>query len=216
MKKLLFTIIALLTLISSAKAVDMQLGPMAAIKAGVNGVDTPENRQNGMALGKLPDFGLTANIPLTESGKIGLHANLGYNTYSYVIKDYNTEVKFTHNLSYLAFNPNLYFNGYVMGFNIGLPMSGDVEGSSIATGDLNVLFEFRMGGHINLMSDESGSLNLFFYAGYMLNNVINDFEKNDPLKGIIPYSEEQTISDDLNMRAASICIGFNYLFNLSL
>jgi hypothetical protein len=73
-----------------------------------------------------------------------------------------------------------------------------------------------MGGHINLMEDETGSLNIFFYAGYMLNNVMDDFPKNDPLQGIIPYSPEQTISDDLNMRAASICVGFNYLFNLSL
>lgn len=216
MKKILIALFTFLSLSSAAKAIDMQLGPMVGVRAGVNGVDTPENRQNGMAFGKLPDFGITANIPLSKSNKIGLHANLGYHTYSYAIKDYNSGDKYAHNLSYFAINPNLYFNGFVMGFNIGIPMSGDVEGKSIETGDLNMLFEFRMGGHINLMEDETGSLNIFFYAGYMLNNVIDDFPKNDPLKGIIPYSPEQTISDDLNMRAASICVGFNYLFNLSL
>jgi hypothetical protein len=216
MKKITAIIFALLTIVSTANALDMQLGPMVAVKAGVNGVDTPENRQNGMAFSKLPDFGLSANIPLTQSQKIGLHANLGLHTYSYVIKDFNTTEKFVHNLSYFAFNPNLYFNGFIMGFNFGLPMSADVEGSKIDTDKLNMLIEFRLGGHFNLMSDETGSLNVFFYAGYMLNNVINDFKQNDPLKGIIPYSEEQHISDDLNMRAASISIGFNYLFNLTL
>ncbi len=216
MKKILICLFALFAFASNADALDMQLGPMFGLKAGVNGVDTPENRQNGMAIGKLPDFGITANIPLSKSNKIGLHANMGYHTYSYAIKDYHSGDKYTHNLSYFSLNPNLYFNGFIMGFNIGIPMSADIDGSTVETDVLNMLFEFRMGGHVNLMEDETGSLNIFFYAGYMLNNVIDDFPKNDPLQGIIPYSPEQTISDDLNMRAASICIGFNYLFNLSL
>ena len=68
---------------------------------------------------------------------------------------------------------------------------------------------------IQFFEDETGIINIYFYASYMLTKVYDNFKVNDPLKLIVPELEGYPITDVHNPRVASISIGFKYDFNLN-
>jgi hypothetical protein len=190
-----------------------RIGPYLQLKAGINGGLIPEGRQNAIAFNGIPDFGATCYVPLSLDSDLAATFDLGMSSYSFFIKNVHTGAKYQQKYSYmnLAMNFHLYY--VLMGFNFGIPLSADMEGSEIASDQLQLMAEFRIGGIIPLMQDEDGSLNVMIYAGYMLTGIYSDFAQDDPLKNIIVEIPPDIITQKQNPRAISISIGLNYMFN---
>jgi hypothetical protein len=152
--------------------------------------------------------------------RLALIVELGYSTYTYridtypdmVLQDFAT-LKYNYRFSYITFAANLYFGGFTFGMNMGIPSSGS-SGADIPTEKMSNLLEFRVGGIIPLFADETGNMNLTIHGGYMLSGIFNHFGTDDPLKGIVKSVPPEVVTDAFNPRAASLTIGFNYLFNL--
>jgi hypothetical protein len=57
---------------------------------------------------------------------------------------------------------------------------------------------------------------MFIRAGYMLSGIYEDFGEQDPLLEEIPAQGHEVITNEFNPRAASVAIGFSYLFALDI
>lgn len=190
------------------------IGPSIGIKSSVSYIETPEGRQNGMAFAKLPAFGLNTFIPLSRTSRIGFEFDLGYETYSYLIKEYESGDKYVQNHGYFVVNPNFYFANFLFGFNIGVPLAADYEDVKIDTDIMNTSVEIVVGGMFNIYNDETGRFNFFIKAQYMLTGVYDDFTENDPLLGVVDIYYDE-LKESENPKLASLMIGFNYMFNLT-
>ena len=194
---------------------DFSIGPYLSAKGGINGVNTPSGRKNGVAINTVPDFGITGYYPLSRTSNLGISLDIGYSTYSYLIKVSSLDKEFTHTYSYITLSPNFAFEFLLIGFNFGFPVKANY-GPEIDIDKLDAISEFRIAVNIPLLKDETGSLNIFIQAGYMLTGIYDDFENDDPLidEGVIPRQPNR-LTNEHNPRAASLLIGLNYLFNLS-
>lgn len=190
-------------------------GPYLSMKAGINHINTPIGRKNGVNLNKIPDFGINTFIPISIASKLGITVDAGYSTYSYIIENESNGDKFAHNYSYLTLCPSMFFAGFQFGFSFGYPIVAEYEGIEIPADDLDLIAELRLGYTYPLFSDETGRLAVFISAGYMLNGMYVDFEEDDPLKDVVPSppSINQRITNGFNPEAASVAIGFLYHFN---
>jgi hypothetical protein len=218
MKKIIIILSIFLVVGSMADAEEnypYSVGPAVSMKAGINGVNTPQGRKNGLAFNSVPDFGVSSYIPVSKSSKLGAIVDIMYNNYSYNIENVHSGEDYAHEYSYLTFGASLYFKGLTMGFVFGTPLSASY-GADIDTENISTMTEFKISGIIPLMNDETGRLNLFIRAGYMLSGIYDDFGKHDPLKETIPAEPPEKITNEFNPRGASIAIGFNYLFTLDI
>jgi len=152
-------------------------------------------------------------MPITEESLLGMRLNIFYSSYSYGIKDFSDNTVYQHNLSYLKFNPELFFSGFMFGFSYALNLDGNMEGQRITSSHLNDLAEFSIGYEIPLFVDETGRLSLYFRGGYMLGGIFDNFTQHDPLKNIVPEDETFPVNNSHNPRAAWLLVGFNYMFN---
>lgn len=199
---------------------NMCIGTYISAKMGINGVNPPNGRQNGINFNSLPDFGMEYYVPLSMTSQLGLLFDLGYSTYSYKIKAYpyllNTFITwdsvFTHQYSYVTLGTNLFFDGMTLGFNIGFPSSAKLMTATIKTSDLSTILELTIGGRINLFGDETGRFTLYINGGYMISGIYKDFAKSDPINNL--FKPPQTLTNIFNPRAASLSLGLNYMFNL--
>lgn len=191
---------------------DFSVGPSIMYKAGVSAVNTPDGRKNGVAFNKIPDFGLSSYIPFSSTSNLGVAFEIGYSSYSYLMKAVHNSDEFQLNHSYLTINPNFYFGGFLLGVSFDIPMSSDYDGTEIKTSTQNMLAEVKIGGMIPIFKDETGELNVVILGGYSLSGVYKDFVKNDPMSGLITTDEE--VTKVFNPRPASLGIGFNFLFDL--
>ena len=207
---LLFILIAAVSV--HAQNFQLGAGPAFSMKGSVSYPTTPEGRQNGFALAKLPAFGISSYIPVSTKNKLGIVAGINYETYSYMINEFEGD-DFQNNHTYLTINPNFCFNWFLFGFNFGIPLSADYEGNEIKTGKMNTSIELIAGGHFNIYDDETGRFVFFFELGYMLNGIYDDYPKNDPLAGVAQVTE--MTEDKHNPRTGSVTLGFSYLFNLT-
>jgi hypothetical protein len=191
------------------------LGLHLGMKAGISVIETPEGRQNGISFNSLPEFGINSFYPISKSSNLGIILNIEYSTYSFIIKDFSKGTNYFHEASYITFNPNINFNGLTFGFGFGMPSSANVEGVNIDTKVINTMIDFRIGYNYPIFVDETGTINIYFIAFYMLTNVFDNFKSDDPLKLIIPEIKNYPITNVHNPRAASVSIGFKYDFNFS-
>lgn len=195
------------------------VGPYFSLKTGVNGGHVMDGRKNGLAFNGIPDFGATCFYPLGEETDLGMTFDLGLSTYAFVIKGVvGDEVfsEYTNKFSYLAFAPNLHFDGFMAGFNFGYPLFANF-GDKIDANKLNMMVEFRLAYLYPVMMDDDGTLNVFAQAGYMFTGIYDNYEEDDPLlEAIPPIPEGDEPSNKYNPRAISLSIGLTYLFNLAI
>lgn len=191
----------------------VKIGPRIGIKGGVNAIGTPSGRRNGLLISNIPDIGLNAYIPLSSDSPLGAIIGMSYSTYSYKIIRHEDDYEYDHRYSYLLVSPNIAFDFLRAGFNFGIPMSAEY-GEDIDTDALNLMVEFEIGAEFELWGDETGSFNAFIGAGLMLTGIYNDYKNNDPLLDAIPPHDPETIVEIHNHRAASVKIGFSYLFSI--
>ncbi len=218
MKVLLAFLIIIMIGSQSLQSQDLKelgIGPSLLYKAGVSVVNTPKGRKNGVAFNKIPDFGMSFYLPLSETSELGIATEVGYSTYSYKLKSAHNTTEYEFNHSYITFNPNFYFNGFLLGASFGVPMNSKFgDGIEVNTKTQNIVAEVKIGGMFPIFQDESGELNIVILGGYFFSGVYDDFVKNDPLsmKSLLPTDEPLT--KIFNPRLASLGIGFNFHFNL--
>ncbi|MFP4528133.1 MAG: hypothetical protein ACLFQX_06260, partial [Candidatus Kapaibacterium sp.] len=131
MKKAL--IIAFLIGIFSANAFSQTMpnypfgvGAYVAASGGVNAADVPQGIKNGFMISPMPNIGAQAYIPLSETAKSGLLAEISYSTYAFELKfSGNEDVAWDNSFNYLTFAPYFHISGFVVGVNFGLPMGGE-------------------------------------------------------------------------------------------
>ncbi len=215
MKKILLLcfILTICTAALPAQEFRIGVGPYAAFKMGINGVEAPWGRKNAIAFNNVPDLGLTLDFSFAEDSYVGARLDIGYTGYSYTIEDFDKSKNYDFILQYFTIGPSIDIDGFLFGFNLLLPLSGKF-GPEIDSKTLKMLAEFRMGYNYPIFMDETGSLKTFIFVSYMLSGVYNDFPKNDPLIDIIPPSGTQVFTDEFNPRVASVAIGFSYNFNM--
>ena len=191
------------------------IGPYLAFKMGINGNENPLGRKNGLSFNGIPDFGISTKIPINENGKLGVGFDLGYSTYSYLIKQTPEDgtLEYKHSYSYLTFGTNFCFDFVRLGFNFGIPMAADFGAEIDVARIASPLIEVRVGVAYPVLEDETGTLNVVFYAGYMLTGIYYDFTKDDPVKTLIQPKSYDIYSNQYNPHAASAMLGFSYLFN---
>lgn len=217
MKKIII-LIAFFSIIFNAAAQDedlypLSIGPLLSGKFGINGVDTPLGRQNGLAVSPLPDFGITAYLPTSNYANLGALISIEYASYSFMLNDFDRNIKYQHNLQYVTFSAAFYFDKFWLGFGAGLPLGANYEGIEISSNILTIITDVRIGFMYPIYYDEDARLNLFIEGAYMLTGIYKDYPKNDPLAAVIPPFKSDPITDVFNPRAASIRIGFNYMFH---
>ena len=186
------------------------IGLELGMKAGISVIQTPIGRQNAIEISSLPDIGIVGYYPISETSPLGINIKLDYNNYSYGMKDFGTGQVYKQSMSYISFNPSIYFNGIIFGFGVGFPVSANYDGNSIDIGIINTLYDLRFGYSYDIFYDESARLSISLIGSYMLNGVINDFDKNDPFELIIPQVENYDINNSHNPRAAGIYLGISY------
>lgn len=217
MRFLLFLSLVLLLIPEISFSQDFKttsVGPYIGYRAGISTVVTPQGRKNGVGFNNIPEFGISSYFPLTSEANIGIVGELGYSTYSYLMKSGRpdgTEYQLTH--SYLTINPNFYFKGFFAGIALGMPMASDYDGVEIKTSTQEIIAELKIGGMIPVYKDRSGELNFIIVGGYFLSGVYKDFVKNDPMKVLL--GTDEPVTNIFNPRPASLMIGFNFLFNLN-
>ncbi len=217
MKKILIILTILLITGADGFARDIypySVGPAISYKAGINAVTTPKGRKNVIAINPIPDFGARMYFPVSETSRLGVVGNIMYNNYAYNIEAVNTGNDYTHEYSYLTIGAALSFSGMYLGFDFGAPLSANF-GPAIPSDNLVLMTEFKIGGEITIADDETGRMIFFARAGYMLSGIYEDFGEHDPLRNIAPTEEGQTLTNEFNPRAASIALGFSYLFTLN-
>lgn len=218
MKKLVLFATVLLLSALSTQAQDMMIGPFVSAKAGINAGKIRDGRKTSVNFNGLPDIGVTYYLPFGKGSTTGLNLDLAYSTYSYgtIIVGTNgaKDINFDDALNFISLSPMLNANGFLLGFNIGIPSGGKETlhaysftvlgqtfskpdtSASINSSDMNMMLELRIGGMFKLVDSKSGQLNLVLLGGYQLNGLA----KND--------------TSDYNPHAASISLGLNYLFSL--
>ncbi|NLO19676.1 MAG: hypothetical protein GX121_07365 [Ignavibacteria bacterium] len=191
------------------------LGPSLGVKAGLNGAPSLEGRKNGMAFCGIPEIGMNALYWLSDSSDLAINFDISYSSYAFEQKSWAGNLSFPQRYSYLKLGADFYFSQFLAGFGVGFPLNGDIEGNKIDKSILNTIAEIRLAGWFPVMSDETGTLNIFVQASYMLNGIFDDYPKNDPLLNQLPPSPPYSVTEKYNPRAVSLSIGFNYLFGLS-
>ncbi len=206
-----FNVIILVSQSNYPPSIGLELG----MKTSISVIQTPIGRQNAIELASLPDIGIVGYYPISESSPLGVGVKIDLNNYSYGMKDFGTAQVYKQSISYISFNPNIYFNGIIFGFGFGMPVSADYDGNSIDVGNINALYDLRFGYSYDIFYDESARLSISIIGSYMLKGAINDFVKNDPFKEIIPQVQDYEINNSHNPRAAGITLGisYHYLFN---
>jgi len=188
-----------------AGVTDLKAGPLFTGGGTVNAGDvaggTKTSPCGAFSGGALFDFSYTSNVGFD----LGVVYDARYINFHNAI---NTAAGVTYSFGYLALRPELRFSGFLIGVGLGLPVGTNAVGSggavspSIATRDMNALFEGRLGGTVELMQSDLGTLNFTAEASYAFSRpIINSwFNGADNTKNNGPL--------------ATLEVGINYLFDL--
>ena len=216
-------------------------GPYVAAKGSIK-TSVAEGTKTGPAFNVPPDLGAQLLAPIPGASWLRVGLDVGLATYSYDSKpEDNATDDNTVREKYQFVNvfPHLNLYGVVLGVNVGLPssasaasLSGEtraVTGTLSQVGGMNIvipdnpnvagydpskylatMLEFRIGGSIPLVTSSTGILNLNIMAGYMLNGLYANG------RNYLGAYEGMSYDETLNPRAASLSLGFSYLFGIHL
>lgn len=218
MKKVIITILGIFCLTSVNNAQElfpMGLGPSLSYSLGVNANDVPKGRKNGLAFSNIPDLGLNFYLPFTENSNLGLSLDLSYATHSYQMKNYFTNSPYNFYFHFFEINPNLYFSGFVFGFNMNIPLSAEIDNGEDISKFINTTFGVKIGGIIPIFWNETGRINFIIEGNYSFSGIYSNYPNEDPMSKYAPPTPANTQNSSLNPRNASVSFGFSYIFNLT-
>jgi hypothetical protein len=193
-------IISLFSYKSAFSNYPLSVGPFIGLKAGINAADIPYGYKNGFTFNKMPEIGISGFIPFGQESNFGAGLDLAYGTYGFVLK-YNN-INTDHVYNYFNFSPYINASGFILGLNIGIPLSGTQTTSGVdvdRTDSLSTLLEIRIGGNITVFANETGRLNILIIGGYALSGLLTN-----------PYKADA----EYNYHPGELYIGLGYMFNL--
>ena len=184
----------------------ISVGPYLGLKGGVNAAGVPQGIKNGFTFNSMPEIGVSGYYPFTKDANFGAGLDLSYSTNGFITEKlagwgWPSTAKTTHQYNYFAFSPYLYASGFIIGFDIGLPMGGTLttndNDENVDSDDMSTLFSARVGGIITVYSNDFGRFNIYVIGSYALNGLAKD-----------------DYSGDYNYHPGQMWVGFNYMFNL--
>jgi hypothetical protein len=176
--------------------------------------------------GTVPDGSKTDIRPAFTFGALGTYAanrdigfalGLGYESRGMFFKAQNkTEPNETITLNYFSIQPSLRFKSFLIGVNIGLPISSSFDSTGnpfpsnsayFATGNLNTVIDIRAEGLLPIIENDFGNLYFIIQASYPLTSATN-----------LPYytvaQTNYTLSEAVTKSPIpTVQIGLSYLFS---
>lgn len=221
LKSLLILIFILFQTSNSQELYPIGIGGSIYGSVNANANQPPRGRQTGISFNYVPSLAFSGYLPYSANENIGMYVDLGVTNLSYADKSVDLGTQYQSNLSYLSGAVYLHLNGFLLGVNVGLPISvshqAEDEGLTYqgkAIDYINPMAEFRVGYQIPVYSDENGRLLVTALAAYQFNGVYTDFSKYDPNKDLIPFPNIYPPEEKQNPRVASVYIGITYLINI--
>jgi hypothetical protein len=187
-------------------------------KFGINAGEIPSGTKTGVAFTGIPDIWAQGVLPLDRYGEICAALDVGYASHAFVTKPGDADTTnegntFVQRYRYLSIAPTFYLNVLGLGLNIGIPLGatlrnqrGDVE-RELASSDLNVLVELRLGISAPLVKDpKRGRLNFQLFASYGLTKM--------PAKSyeLIRLGPQPPVEERYAPRIAALAVGLSYHF----
>jgi hypothetical protein len=189
----------------------IEVGPFVTFGASIFQGDVPEGSKTDV---HFPAFSLGATGIYSFHPYWGAALSLGYESRGIWfkkedVKEPNEDIT----LNYLTIRPSIKFKQFLLGINIGLPLSSSFEyhgtsyfptnPASFTKDSLNTLIDIRLEGMLPITESETGALYFHINASYCLSSAIKSF-----------YTVAQT---DLSKPVTdspipSVQVGLSYLF----
>ncbi|SRR5579884_1717766 len=183
----------------------MKLGPLFTAGAAVNAGDVLNGTKTSpgfaCAPGALFDFTYTRNV--------GFDLGIAYDARTVNFHNQaNSSVGVDYSFGYISLRPELRFGGFLIGVGLGLPIAVSTTASNgaiapkVGVGDVNSLFEGRIGGLVELFRSDLGTLDFMVEGSYSFSRNLNStwFHGTDQTKNNGPLATAEA--------------GFTYLFDL--
>ena len=174
--------------------------------------------------GTVPDGSKTDIRPAFTFGALGTYAanrdigfalGVGYEARGMFFKKQNvTDPNETITLNYLSIQPSVRFKSFLLGVNIGLPMSSKFESSgsylptnpnSFSKDSLNTVIDIRAEGLLGIVENDFGNLYFVIQASYPISDAVGG-------KGF--YTVAQTTTTPVTKSPIpTVQIGLSYLFS---
>jgi len=160
-------------------------------------------------------FGLLGTYAANRD--IGFALGLGYEARGMFFKQQNvTTPNETININYFSIQPSVKFKSFLLGVNIGLPMSSSVDTSgnpspsnlsSFAKSNLNTLIDIRAEGLLPIVENDFGNLYFIIQASYPLTSATN--------AGFFTVGQTNPSSSNAVTKSPipTVQIGLSYLFS---
>ncbi|MEI8134292.1 MAG: hypothetical protein WCH46_04320 [bacterium] len=178
--------------------------------------------------GTLPDgsktdlhFAYTLGVlgTVAASHDFGFSLGIGAETRGMFFKEQGkTEPNQTITLNYLSIQPGLRFKSFLVGINIGMPLSGKVDyvtglpsplpasySSDIGKDTLNTVIDIRLAGLLPIVENDFGNLYFMMEVSYPLSDAIG--------KGGFFTPGQTSITPVTKSPIPTVQIGFSYLFS---
>ena len=156
---------------------DLKAGPFMIAGAAANAGKVATGSKTSPAFAYSPG----AIIDFTYTKNVGFDLSVVYDarTVNFHNED-NSNVGVDYTFGYVALRPELRFGGLLIGVGLGMPVSVTTSASSgavapkVSTGDMNALFEGRLGGTAELVKTKTGKLNFIAEVSYAFSKNLND------------------------------------------
>ncbi len=185
---------------------DLKAGPLITAGAAANAGDVASGSKTS------PGFAYTpgALLDFTYTRNVGFDLGVVYDARTINFHDQaNSNLGVNYNFGYISLRPELRFSGFLIGVGLGLPVSvsttalGGAATPNLKPGDVNALFEGRIGGIVELLRSDLGTLNFHVEGSYA-------FSKN--IESAWFHGADATLN---NGPLATAELGISYLFDLT-
>ncbi len=156
---------------------DIKAGPMATAGAALNAGEVSTGSKTS------PGFAYTPGgmIDFTYTHHLGFDLGVVYDVRQVNFHDQaNSASGLDYTFRYISFRPEFRFSGFLLGVGLGMPVgvgtsaSGGASSPTVRLGDVNALFEGRIGGMVELVKGDAGTLDFLIEGSYAFSRNLTD------------------------------------------